>query len=69
MNVLTDLGWKYEGIARYSNALGKGVPVFRTYNPNADQAGSHHFTTSRKENVFLISSGWLGEGVAQWVVE
>lgn len=69
MNVLTDLGWKYEGIAWYSNPLGKGVPVFRTYNPNADQAGSHHFTTSRKENVFLISSGWLGEGVAWWVVE
>ena len=67
--VLTSIGWEYEGIAWYSNAHGQGTPVYRTYNPNANQAGSHHFTQSRKETEHLISKGWLGEGIAWWSAE
>ncbi len=34
----------------------------RQYNPNA-KAGSHNYTTSKKENDYLIAHGWREEGI------
>ncbi|MGT2959561.1 hypothetical protein [Streptococcus caballi] len=37
---MASIGWKYEGVAWYAPVLGNSV--YRLYNPNAKQAGSHH---------------------------
>lgn len=78
-DVLVSVGWKYEGIGWYSydatttngatispvtaNSITK-VDVYREYNPNAKAAGAHNYTTNEAENDFLVSVGWLEEGIA-----
>ena len=79
-DVLVSVGWKYEGIGWYSfdgNGANNGtsevnphaatpdpIPVYREYNPNAKAAGAHNYTTNEAENDFLVSVGWLEEGIA-----
>lgn len=73
-DVLVSVGWKYEGIGWYSfegtsevNPTGvtpDPIPVYREYNPNAKAAGAHNYTTNEAENDFLVSVGWLEEGIA-----
>lgn len=60
---LVSLGWHYEGVAWNSSEAGKGVPLYRMYNPNAD-SGSHHYTLSDEEKVNLVNAGWNFEGEA-----
>ena len=43
--------------------LEKSVPVYRLFNPNARDAGSHMCTTSRQEADQLTSIGWRDEGI------
>lgn len=61
-DMLVKLGWKYEGIAWYSDDE-KAVPLYRQYNPNA-KSGSHNYTSSKEENNYLVSIGWKAEGIA-----
>ena len=73
-DVLVSVGWKYEGVGWYSydsnivipqvNKTIHTVDVVREYNPNAKAAGAHNYTVNRAENDFLVSIGWLDEGVA-----
>lgn len=73
-DVLVSVGWKYEGIGWYSfegtsevnpnTATPDPIPVYREYNPNAKAAGAHNYTTNEAENDFLVSVGWLEEGIA-----
>ena len=79
-DTLVSVGWKYEGVGWYSyteainisgytNAAGASKPiaavdVVREYNPNAKAAGAHNYTVNRAENDFLVSIGWLDEGIA-----
>ena len=79
-DVLVSVGWKYEGIGWYSfdgdgttnnssevnptAAKPDPIPVYREYNPNAKAAGAHNYTTNEAENDFLVSVGWLEEGIA-----
>ena len=64
---LVTYGWKYEGEGWYS-AEAKShtatVPVYRQYNPYANGAGSHNYTTDKAENDYLVSLGWTPEGTA-----
>ena len=41
----------------------KSVPVLREYNPNAKAAGAHNYTINPAENDFLVSVGWIDEGI------
>ena len=71
---LVSVGWKYEGVGWYSYDANVTIPqvgktiesvdVVREYNPNAKAAGAHNYTVNRAENDFLVSVGWLDEGVA-----
>lgn len=76
-DTLVSVGWKAEGIGWYSyegftdsktyNTLvpaPNAVNVYREYNPNAKAAGAHNYTMNLAENDFLVSVGWLEEGVA-----
>ena len=78
-NILVSIGWKDEGIGWYSfNPTGGSknesinsltfnliaTPLYREYNPNAKAAGAHNYTLSGVENDFLVSVGWLQEGMA-----
>lgn len=73
-DVLVSVGWKYEGVGWYSYDSDIVIPqttkkihtvdVVREYNPNAKAAGAHNYTVNRAENDFLVSVGWLDEGVA-----
>ncbi|MBQ9608623.1 MAG: PPC domain-containing protein [Lachnospiraceae bacterium] len=56
---LSNVGWKYEGIAWKAPAL-SDIPVYRLYNPNA---GDHHYTTSAFERDNLENVGWKYEGI------
>ena len=49
-DMLTDVGWNYEGIGWFA-PTGSGEPVYRTYNPNA---GDHHYTMSWDEVEMLV---------------
>ena len=42
----------------------QGEPVYRLYNPNAQGAGSHHYTINRAERDLLSAKGWVYEGIA-----
>ncbi len=56
--------WKNEGVAW--NSYPEGRPVYRVYNPNAysqGKAGAHHYTMSESERDFLVSLGWIDEGI------
>ena len=57
--LLVGYGWQYEGVAWNS---GGDVAQQRLYNPNAD-CGSHHYTSSQEELDFLVSIGWIHEGI------
>ena len=72
-DTLTSIGWKNEGIGWYSyptNGVSVNgvaidpVNVLREYNPNAKAAGAHNYTINHAENDFLVSVGWLDEGIA-----
>ncbi|MBF0579668.1 hypothetical protein IM774_07745 [Erysipelotrichaceae bacterium RD49] len=75
-DTLVNVGWKYEGIGWYSYTNNKSytvagesahinpVNVLRQYNPNAKAAGAHNYTMNPAENDFLVSVGWLDEGLA-----
>ena len=63
-DALKSLGWKDEGIGWYSMEEEIGVPVYRSYNPNAAKAGAHHYTSSIAEHNQLSIFGWKDEGVA-----
>ena len=72
-DVLVSVGWKAEGIGWYSynegavsagNTAIPAIAVMREYNPNAKAAGAHNYTVNRAENDFLVSVGWLDEGLA-----
>ena len=62
IDFLTDLGWRYEGIAfRASVAGADSLAVYRLYNPYSSE---HLFTTSLNEKAFLTAIGWINEGIA-----
>lgn len=63
---LQTLGWKDEGIAFYSADTENEdyILLHRLYNPNAKDAGSHHYTVDSNERDELISQGWTYEGTA-----
>ena len=74
-DTLVSVGWKNEGIGWYSYNEDrkpiavqgkniKAVKVLREYNPNAKAAGAHNYTINHAENDFLVSVGWLDEGIA-----
>lgn len=70
-NTLVSYGWKDEGIGWYSAEVANAtqvnntsLPVYRQYNPYANGAGSHNYTTDKAENDFLVSVGWTPEGTA-----
>lgn len=65
--VLIQRGWKDEGTGFYSD-LGKEIPVYRLFNPNAKDAGSHMYTTSKAEAAALEKRGWHFEGIG-WYAE
>ena len=58
-DTLSELGWKYEGVA-WNAPDSSDTPVYRLYNPNA---GDHHYTTSKSEKDTLVSLGWKDEGI------
>ena len=68
VKTLVAYGWKSEGIGWYSakdaSHNDKTVPVYRQYNPYANGAGSHNYTTDKAENDYLVSLGWTPEGKA-----
>ena len=69
-DTLVTFGWKAEGTGWYSadeagkEATGTHVSVYRQYNPYANGAGSHNYTTSKAENNYLCNLGWVYEGTA-----
>ncbi len=60
-NKLLDEGWQYEGVA-FNSAGNDEVPQYRLNNPNAKRGG-YHFTGSDVERDFLISLGWIPQGI------
>ena len=46
----------------FSVVCGYGANDTRLYNPNAD-CGSHHYTGSKEEMDYLVSLGWIYEGI------
>ena len=64
---LMEAGWQNEGIGFYSDPL-QQVPVYRLFNPNAADAGSHMYTTSKNEANTLEKQGWLNKGIG-WYAE
>ena len=36
----------------------------RVYNPNALEAGAHHYTADAAERDILVEVGWSAEGIA-----
>ena len=78
-DALVSVGWKFEGVGwndytsdvnynfNVTNDNGgytiKGVDVLREYNPNAKAAGAHNYTINPAENDFLVTVGWLDEGI------
>lgn len=57
-DLLTSLGWSYEGEAWQAPAKSDAT-VWRLFNPYSDD---HHYTTSKVEYDRLVSVGWSGEG-------
>lgn len=60
-------GWTKEGIA-FQVPVKSESPVYRLYNPNGSTTdgvivGDHHYTTSAVEKDYLISAGWIYEGI------
>lgn len=44
--------------------LNKKTPIYRLFNPNADGAGSHHYTVNQAERDNLVKLGWKNEDIA-----
>jgi N-acetylmuramoyl-L-alanine amidase len=71
---LVSVGWKYEGVGWYSDPL-HTIALLRQFNPNVNPAaatnnsGSHNYTTSEAERDYLVSVGWLSEGVGWYALE
>lgn len=65
-DVLQTHGWVGEGVAMYSaEAEDENIVLLhRLYNPNAQGAGSHHYTVDENERNELVSRGWNYEGTA-----
>lgn len=65
-DTLATYGWQQEGIGLYSADSNNEdiVQLHRLYNPNAKDAGSHHYTPSEEERDNLIKQGWQYEGIA-----
>ena len=65
-DTLPSYGWIAEGIAFFSadKDQEENVILHRVYNPNAQGAGSHHYTTDKNERDSLIAQGWINEGTA-----
>ena len=70
VKTLVAYGWKDEGTGWYStvakgaNKGANDIEVYRQYNPFANGAGSHNYTTDKAENDYLVSLGWTPEGTA-----
>ena len=70
VKTLVAYGWKDEGTGWYStvktgeSATDADIEVYRQYNPYANGAGSHNYTTDKAENDYLVSLGWTPEGTA-----
>ena len=70
VKTLVVYGWKSEGTGWYSAGEKAEEPstgtvaVYRQYNPYANGAGSHNYTTDKAENDYLVSLGWTPEGTA-----
>ncbi len=58
---LQSWGWQYEGVA-FNSAEEDEIPQYRFHNPNAKRGG-YHFTGSDVERDFLISLGWIPQGI------
>ena len=58
---LLNNGWNYENVA-WNSAKQDEVPQYRLRNPNAT-VGRYHFTSSQEERDWLISLGWIDEGI------
>lgn len=68
-DTLVAYGWKDEKTGWNSATKAKKedqVIVYRQYNPNANGAGAHNYTTDKAENDYLVSLGWTYEG-AGWL--
>ena len=64
---LVKAGWRYEGIAWYSDTK-KTIPVYRLYHP-IQRTGNHHYTTSAYERDYISKNeGWRKEGIAWYVL-
>ena len=57
-------GWKSAGEVNAKPVKNQSVAVYRQYNPFANGAGSHNYTTDKAENDYLVSLGWTPEGTA-----
>ena len=71
-NTLVTYGWKDEKEGWYSAtnvAKEDRVAVYRQYNPYANGAGSHNYTTDKAENDYLVSLGWTPEGTAWFALQ
>ena len=62
-NTLIRLGWRYEGIAWYSDTS-KDVPIYRDCKSSQSKF-NHNFTSSLIEhNHLTATSAWRSEGIA-----
>ncbi|MBD5423538.1 MAG: hypothetical protein HDR44_00190 [Allobaculum sp.] len=61
-NTLSQIGWIDEGVSFYASPEQK-APVYRVFNPQAQNTSSHHYTTSLAEAKSLVEMGWLDEGI------
>ncbi len=66
VSALVSYGWISEGTKLYSLTAedDHNIAIYRMYNPNANGAGSHHYTSSEAECAALQAKGWNFEGLA-----
>lgn len=66
VSALVSYGWISEGTKLYSLTAedDNNIAIYRMYNPNANGAGSHHYTSSEAECAALQAKGWNFEGLA-----
>lgn len=43
--------------------------IYRLYNPNATDSGSHHYTMNPVERDYLVSLGWRYEGIMGYAIQ
>lgn len=61
-DALWEAGWVPEQTAFYA---GGNIPVYRVYNPNN---GDHLFTVNENEKGWLVTVGWINEGVRFYAI-